>query len=1190
MICSNCGTDNLAGTKFCKECGTRLALACPSCGDVLLPDAKFCGECGTQVQDGAAVAASAPVPPGSLLANAAPATVVGHVAERRLVSVLFADLVGFTPFAEGRDPEAVRDLLTRYFDAARLAVERHGGTVEKFIGDAVMAVWGTPVAHEDDAERAVRASLEIVDASRGLGPGIEARAGVLTGETAVTLGATNQGMVAGDLVNTASRLQSVAAPGTVLVGEATMQAAAAAIAFEPLGQQLLKGKASPVRAWRALRVVGQRGGQSRGEALEPPFVGRDDELRLLKDVLHATGRERRVRLVSISGPAGFGKSRLAWELEKYLDGVVETVYWHRGRSPAYGEGIAFWALGEMVRRRAGLAEGDDEAKTRERLAAVVIEFVANEEDRRWVEPALLTLLGLEPAPAGGRDALFAGWRIFFENVARKGTAVLLFEDLQWADSGLLDFIDHLLDWSKGAPLLVITLARPELFERRADWGVGQRHFTALALDPLSSDAMRALLAGLVPGLPEAAVKAILARADGVPLYAVETVRMLLAEGRLEPADGAYRPVGELGALAVPNTLRSLIGARLDALDPPDRRLLQDASVLGRSFTPTALAAITSLPEADLEPRLRTLVRRELLEREADPRSPERGQYGFVQSLSREVAYDTLATRDRRSRHLAAARYFEALGDDELAGVLASHYLAAYESSAEGSEADTLAVQARLALRGAAERAAGLGGHEQAVVYLEQALSITTVPAERGDLLERAATSADAAARYEVAINHAHGAIAAYHEAGDRLATGRATGLLGSVFIDAGNLREATRVLEGGLEDLPDGDAEDETRAVLLAHLSRALMRSAEYPRAVELADRSLALAERLNLEQIVAEAFINKGSALSFLGRRREGGAIAEVALRMARAGGWIAPELRATNNLPATLWGDEPRRAIAIVREGVALGQRVGNRGMTAWLAGSLAGFSYLPGDDWDGALAAIDEVLAWVTEPTERLRPLAAAAQVRVARGESPQAFFDELDGLAKAVSDPQILSSFELARGETALTTGDFAGAYQAAMRGIEILPAYAGWALPIAVRAAIWAGDEEQVHAAAERLDALPDSDATIQAQRVWATAAVAALEARQEEAATGFRSALSTMRDLRQDFELARVALDMNFVLGPDHPDASAAAAEARTIFERLGVKPYLERLEAALLRPAAGTARAAPRPIRGSEAPAFRGP
>src|SRR5207342_1493443 len=306
-------------------------------------------------------------------------------------------------------------------------VGRYGGTIEKYIGDAIMAVWGAPVAQEDDAERAVRAGLELVDAVRTLGPGIQARAGVLTGEAAVTIGATNEGMVAGDIVNTASRLQSVAAPGTVLVGAATERAANRAIAFEPAGEQTLRGKEAPVAAWRALRVIAQVGGRNRAESLEAPFVGRDDELRLIKDLYHATVRERRARLVSVIGPAGIGKTRLGWEFSKYTDGVVDTTYWHVGRSPAYGEGISFWALGEMVRRRAGLLETDDETTTRSKIAETLVDYVPDEADRRWIEPALLALLGVETS-TGGSEQLFAAWRTFFERVADRGTVALVFED------------------------------------------------------------------------------------------------------------------------------------------------------------------------------------------------------------------------------------------------------------------------------------------------------------------------------------------------------------------------------------------------------------------------------------------------------------------------------------------------------------------------------------------------------------------------------------------------------------------------------------------------------------------------------------------------------------------------------------------------------------------------------------------
>jgi class 3 adenylate cyclase len=405
---------NEPGRKFCGECGAPLTLVCGSCGASNTPGVKFCGECGT------ALAANTPTAAPAAAQAVADGSQPEPTAERRLVSVLFADLVGFTTLSESRDAEVVRDLLARYFEAATQVIGAYGGTVEKFIGDAVMAVWGAPTAHEDDAERAVRAALDVVEAVRAmggeLGADLSARAGVLTGEAAVTLGATNQGMVAGDLVNTASRLQSVAPPGAVLVGEATYQAANSAITFEPAGQQVLKGKTAPVPAYRALRVVARRGGAGRSEHLEAPFVGRASELRMLKDFHTATGAERRSRLVSIIGQGGIGKSRLVWEFLKYLDGVTEVVYWHQGRSPAYGEGISFWALAEMVRGRSGISEGDDPGSARAKLTTTLDEWLTDESERRWIEPRLLQLLGLEAgdgAEPTERESLFAAWRVFF---------------------------------------------------------------------------------------------------------------------------------------------------------------------------------------------------------------------------------------------------------------------------------------------------------------------------------------------------------------------------------------------------------------------------------------------------------------------------------------------------------------------------------------------------------------------------------------------------------------------------------------------------------------------------------------------------------------------------------------------------------------------------------------------------------
>ncbi|HEX6130019.1 MAG TPA: adenylate/guanylate cyclase domain-containing protein, partial [Candidatus Limnocylindria bacterium] len=518
MNCWNCGTANDAAARFCIQCGAPQARTCPVCRHENPAGARFCANCGSPMTD---AAASVPV--------SAPAAST-PVAERRLVSVLFVDLVGFTSASEGRDPEETRELLSHYFELARGTVERHGGTIEKFIGDAVMAVWGAPTAHEDDAERAVRAALELVGAVAQITDdkvALRARAGVLTGEAAVTIGAEGQGMVAGDLVNTASRLQGAAEPGTVLVGEATYRAASNAIKFEPAGEHLFKGKASPMAAWRPIAVVARRGGSGRASTLEPPFVGREDELRQLKDLFTATGRESKPRLVTVIGQAGIGKSRLAWEFEKYLDGVVDPAYWHEGRSPAYGEGVSYWALAEMVRRRSGIADGDEAGEARKKLVAMLEEFVPDAGERRWIEPRLSGLLGLAELPSEGREELFSAWRTLFVRIAERAPVIMVFTDLQWADQGLIDFIEDLLGWARSSPILVLALARPELSERRPDFGATVRSVTRINLEPLSDEQMGTLLSGLLPGLERSALEGIVERAEGIPLYAVETVRMLL---------------------------------------------------------------------------------------------------------------------------------------------------------------------------------------------------------------------------------------------------------------------------------------------------------------------------------------------------------------------------------------------------------------------------------------------------------------------------------------------------------------------------------------------------------------------------------------------------------------------------------------------------------------------------------------
>ena len=1101
-------------------------------------------------------------------------------AERRVVSVLFADLVGFTTLAANRDPEDVRETLTRYFDLASQVIERYGGVVEKFIGDAVMAVWGTPIAHEDDAERAVRAALELVDAVRSIGPEIHARCGVLTGEAAATIGATNQGMVAGDLVNTASRLQGVAMPDTVLVGEATQRAAAQSIVFEAVGDQTLKGKTSPVPAWRAVRVVAERGGRGRRETLEAPFVGRDEELRQLKDLFHATGREGRARLVSVIGPGGIGKTRLAWEFLKYVDGLVEQVWWHDGRSPAYGDGVTFWALGEMIRGRAGLLETDDEATTRAKFADMLRQHVPDPEERSWIEPALLALLGF--GAGMGSEQLFGAWRTFFERLAATGPVVMVFEDLHHADLGLLDFIDHLLDWSRNAPITIITLARHELLDRRPDWGAGKRSFTSIHLEPLPPTAMRRLLAGLVPGLPTSATDAIVARADGIPLYAVETVRMLLSQGSLVLEDGVYRPTGNMDKLAVPETLAALIAARLDGLDTRDRALIADAAVLGQSFTLDALAVITAVAPDDhaaLEARLEGLVKRELLVRRIDPRSPERGQYAFVQALIREVAYNTLAKKDRKLRHIAAARFFEALGSDELAGALAGHYLAAQQLATDAAEADALAAQARLALRGAAERAASLGSHEQAIIFLDQALAVTKDQADRAYLHQRALASALQGLVGEVAERHAIGALEALRSIGDReaitLATADHAAVVHSYYSDPdrelGILLPAWKEF-ADLEETPAGVS-------LMRRLAIAYGTRNDSLTVLQWVDRFLPIAERLDLLGDTASGLAVRGSHLFRMNRPREGLVLLRGASQLA-----LANDLREVERSTRTLltfflqWAD-PVEGLTLARDGQEIARRLGSLAYGFQMVGNAFSCALRVGE-WVWATSLLEEWISMEISGSFALELYVDRAVLTALRGGDAAPDIGRATTMVAEVKDPQYESYLHWARAWAAMVAGRLTEAREEAVNAAATTNFFSPISLPLAARAALWAGDLAPVTAILEDLVASGFRGQAVDLDLATLRAGIAAREGRRAESASAYREALRGWRQLGLAFDEALAALDMALLLDPSEPDLRALVDTGRETLRRLGARPLLDRLDAITAASATSAHEPAVSPVR----------
>jgi len=1167
VTCSNCGTENREGRKFCSRCGASLAAACPSCGAANDTEDQFCGECGSALGTAAAASAVLPDRPQA------------PVAERRLVSVLFADLVGFTTLSEARDPEEVRELLSRYFETSRRVIARYGGTVEKFIGDAVMAVWGAPIAQEDDAERAVRAGLDLVGAVTALGEEVQApelalRAGVATGGAAVTLGAEGQGMVAGDLVNTASRVQSVADPRTVLVTEATRRATEAAIAYDDPVTHELKGKADPVELSRAARVIALRGGELRSTGLESPFVGRDREFRVLKDLLHATAEDRKAHLLSITGVAGIGKSRLSWELLKYIDGLADTVWWHRGRCIPYGDGVTYWALAEMVRMRARIAEDEAQASALEKLRATIAEHIPDEDDRSFVEPRLAHLLGLEERTAPSREDLFAGCRLFFEQMAGQWPVALVFEDLQWADEGLLDFIEYLLDWSRNHRLFVVTLARPELLERRPTWGAGRHGSTSISLEPLTDEAMEQLLAGMVPGLSDDLRQRIRERAEGVPLYAVETVRMLLDRGLLRREGDRYEPAGAIDELAVPETLQALIAARLDGLPAEERTLLQDASVLGKSFTRAGLAALSARSEDELEPLLVSLVRKELLSLQLDPRSPERGQYGFLQSLVQKVAHDTLSRHDRRMRHLAAADFIERtwVGDeDEIVEVVASHLLEAYRLMPEADDAASIRSRARHTLSRAGQRAQSLAAMQLARGYFTRAADLADGALERAELLEQAGISASALVGGGHEIPLFEQAIALFDAEGDTHAAARVSARMGSALWRRDRPQEAKERMEEAFEVLAREEP-DHDLASLRAELGKVRYFIGDVDGARELIEQALGIAESLWLPDVLSDAMNTKALIAGTLGRHEEELALLMRSLDVALENDVAAAALRSVHNLSYVMLGrDRLEDALGYQQQCVALAERLGVGWAISFNHAHLALNRFLRGE-WDQVESAND-VLEESDSSFYGGEPVAGPLiLVAVARGQIDRA----RDLLDRFIGDPakgdvQTQCFRTMMMAVVCNAAGDREAAFGKAREALSKLSflSLRHDVVKLAVVEAIEAALAiDRLGEAREVLrlvaDAQPgDQTPLLRAQAARYDARIAALGGEHDGVERGFKAAAGLFREIGTPFYLAQTLLEHGeWLASQGRPsEAGPLLHEARSTFDRLGAAPYLERVD-----------------------------
>jgi class 3 adenylate cyclase/tetratricopeptide (TPR) repeat protein len=912
-------------------------------------------------------------------------------AERKVVTVLFADLVGFTARSEALDPEDVAGLLAPYQSRLRTELERFGGTVEKFIGDAVMGLFGAPIAHEDDPERAVRAALAIRAFAEQ--EGIELRIGINTGEALVQLGAdpgTGETMATGDVVNTAARLQSAAPVGGILVGARTYEATRHSIVYDAAEPVEAKGKAQPVPVWLARSALSRAAVELVRGA---PLVGRRRELDLLVGALSRVREERAPQLVTLVGVPGIGKSRLVLELYDAIEAQPELVAWRQGRCLPYGDGVAFWALGEMVKAQLGILEDDSAEEALRKLQEGVADG--------WVASHLRPLVGLgSDADAGGdrRGEAFAAWRHFFEELAAERPLVLVFDDLHWADESLLDFVDHLVEWATAIPLLVVASARPELLTKRPGWGGGKPNATTISLAPLSDEETARLVGELLEQsvLPVETQVALLARAGGNPLYAEQYVHML-------------REHGSLDELPLPETVQGIIAARLDLLDPQQKALLHDAAVVGKAFWLGALAAIGGAERRELEQRLHELERRELVRRERTAAVAGEVEYVFRHVLVRDVSYGQIPRAARAEKHVHAARWIESLGrPDDHAEMLAHHYLQALElAEAAGIDVGEFAGAACAALVRAGDRAFALNAYDVAERHYRGGLALPVDDERlRGRLLLGLGRVLLKSAPDPTVLEHAS---AELQRTGDPEAAAEAETGLAELYWSRGERDACFEHLDrahGLVEHRPASRA----KAVALAGLSRFLMLAAEDEEAIRFGSEALAMAEELGLDEVRAAALNNIGCSRASLGDRR-GATDIERAIEIARAANAPFEFCRATGNLAANawMWGDVPRAGRLWAEAGEAA-QTFGQHHFARWFFAIQTTPEAMLGE-WDAALRRADVFLAEVEGGLPHYlasQCYEERARMRIARDDVERAVVDAEHGLelARRAKDPQAL----------------------------------------------------------------------------------------------------------------------------------------------------------------------------------------
>ncbi|SCF02637.1 Double zinc ribbon [Micromonospora purpureochromogenes] len=854
--CDRCGRTAADGDRFCGGCGTELGALCPHCLRPLATDAVFCTSCGAPRA-------------GSGQPVATPQE------DRRRVSVLFVDLIDFTPYVERADPEQVRGMQTGFFSAAKRVVGQYGGVVEKYIGDAVMALFGAPVATETDALRCVRAGLELQRVLTRFAPTgadeLRFRVGVATGEALVDVAAARDGgqaIVAGDVVNTASRMQSVSPPGGVLVCGTTHALTKDAIRYAEQPPVTLRGRSSPTEVWLALSPVRRQ--PTDREPDTTPLIDREHELGLLVNALHRSLRDRRPQVVTLFGRAGIGKSRLIRELYRHSGRLVdEPVSWRTGRCPPFGENVTFAALADIVKTEAGILDTDPAPTASRRLSAAVAELVGPGERDRLVD-ALRPLVGLAGVTMPAEETESA-WRRFLLALAARRPTVLVFEDLHWADDAMLRFVELLGAAARDVPLLLLCTARPELVDRDPSWAGTITGSVTITLPPLRDTGIASLYAHM---FGQAAFSAdmltpLIEVAGGNPLYAHEYVRMLIEQGALRQSGRGWSLEKHL-ELPMPESVHSVIANRVDLLDAKDRAVLLAASVVGVQFWPGAVAAALGQPVESVERSLRRLEQRDFIHEQAASTMAGQPEFRFRHVLVRDVCYQRLPRTERVARHERTAGWLDALSqsrDTDLAEVLAHHRWAAHEIARTlGMPIQRYAGPARAALHRAARRAYALHGLDAAASHAGRALGLAD-DSDPVDRLQLELLSTEISFYRDGNAFLSGGGPEQLHALADRLlahdddaCAARAWTLLGQAAWLRADRSAAVACLDRAVAlfaPLPDSAQKADAHA----ELGRLHMLNYERDAAVAAAETAAGIGERLGLAEIRTNARITAATA-----------------------------------------------------------------------------------------------------------------------------------------------------------------------------------------------------------------------------------------------------------------------------------------------------------------------------------------